>query len=276
MKKMLFSKYFVVFALLFNAITFLYGQDIPARPDPPRLVNDFTGTLSENEIMALEQKLVAFNDSTSNQIVVVLVGTFNGYTKEEFADILGEKWGVGQKDKDNGVVVLVKPKTRSERGEARISVGYGLEGAIPDAVSKRIVELEMIPSFREGNYYQGINKATDVIIKLNKGEYKADQYLNRSKKKDTSKLGWLVPFIIMGIMFLFFRGGGGKSKNLGGRRGSSLPFWLTMAMLSNMGRGQSGSWGNFSGGGGSFGGGGGGFGGFGGGSFGGGGAGGSW
>ena len=124
------------------------GQEIPARPDPPRLVNDFTGVLSGDEIQRLEQKLVMFNDSTSTQIVVVLVKSLNGYDKNEFARLIGEQWGVGQKGKNNGAVILVKPKYPNEKGEACIQTGYGLEGVIPDALAKRIVENEMLPNFR--------------------------------------------------------------------------------------------------------------------------------
>lgn len=276
MKNSIIGKYSFIFVFITHAFSLLLAQEIPPKPNPPRLVNDFTNTLSVDEINTLENKLVAFNDSTSNQIVVVMVSSFNGYTKEEYADVLGERWGVGQKDKDNGIVILVKPKSKSEKGEVRISVGYGLDGNIPDAVSKRIVEFEMIPSFSQNKYFEGIFKATDALIKLNKGEYKADQYLKRTRKKDNSGFGWLVPIIVIGIIFLFIGGSSGRNSRHMSGKSSSLPFWLTMLMLSNMGRGSSGDWGKFSGGGGFGGGSGGGFGGFGGGSFGGGGAGGSW
>ena len=108
-----------------------FSQEIPEPMSPPRLVNDFAGILNSGEIRHLEQKLVNFDDSSSSQILVVTVKSLNGLTKEEFADRLGEKWGVGQKGKNNGVVVLIKPKYGNEKGQARISVGYGLEGAIP-------------------------------------------------------------------------------------------------------------------------------------------------
>ena len=247
------------------------GQDIPARPDPPRLVNDFTGVLSGDEIQSLEQKLVMFNDSTSTQIVVVLVKSLNGYDYNEFARLIGEKWGVGQKGRNNGAVVLVKPKYPNEKGEACIQTGYGLEGVIPDALAKRIVENEMIPNFRTGNYYAGIDAATSAMISLAKGEYTADQYAKRNSKK-SSPYGMLIPIIIMVIVFAMIRGSRARGMSVG----KSIPFWTAFWLLGSMGRRHSGSWNNFSGGCGGFGGGGGGgFGGFGGGSFGGGGAGGS-
>lgn len=261
---------FALFLLLLSGNS--PGQAIPNPPYPPRLVNDFTGMLSEGQTRQLEHKLVAFNDTTSTQIVVVMVKSLNGYTKEEFADMLGEKWGVGQQNKDNGVVVLIKPRYRDEKGEARISVGYGLEGAIPDAICKRIVENEMIPSFKNGNYYTGIDKATSTLMALATGEYTAEQYTNATKG---NPLGLILPIIIIIIIIIMMRRNSGNHYNTGSK-GQSLwtAIWLA-SMMSN--RGGRGSWGDFRSGGGSFGGGGGsGFGGFGGGSFGGGGAGGSW
>jgi uncharacterized protein len=204
--------------------------------------------------------------------VVALVKTLNGYTKEDFADRLAEQWGVGQKNKDNGVVILVKPKYRDEKGEARISVGYGLEGAIPDAICKRIVENEMIPSFKNGDYFTGIDKAATTVMALAAGEYTAEQYKKATKG---SLLGLILPIIIIVVIFLFMRKNSGNHFN-SGSKGQGL--WTSIWLASMLGsRGGSGSWGDFRSGGGSFGGGGGGgFGGFGGGSFGGGGAGGSW
>ncbi len=256
----------------FSGFSEVSGQDIPARPDPPRLVNDFAGVLSAEEVQSLEQKLVMFNDSTSTQIVVVLVKSLNGYDKNEFARLIGEKWGVGQKGKNNGAVVLVKPKYAGEKGEACIQTGYGLEGAIPDALAKRIFENEMLPNFKNGNYYAGIESATNTMISLAKGEYTAEQYDKRSKKK-SSPYALLIPLIIMVVVFAMMRGSRGRGTSIG----KNLPFWAALGLLGSMGRGHSGSWNDFSSGSGGFGGGGGGgFGGFGGGSFGGGGAGGSW
>jgi uncharacterized protein len=257
---------FLGFAFQANA------QDIPAKPDPPRLVNDFAGILSADEIQSLERKLVDFNDSTSTQIVVVIVKSLNGYDYNEYARLIGEKWGVGQKGKSNGAVLLVKPKYPNEKGDACIQTGYGLEGVIPDALAKRIVENDMIPNFRNGDYYAGINTATSTMISLAKGEYTADQYNKRAKKK-SSPFALLIPLIIILVVFMMIRGSRARGMSVG----KSLPFWTAFMLLGSMGRGHSGSWNDFSSGGGGFGGGGGGgFGGFGGGSFGGGGAGGSW
>ena len=107
---------------------------LPSPPYPPRLVNDYTGTLTTHQVDVLEHKLVAYNDSTSTQICVVTVTSLDGTTSDDFAQKLGEKWGVGGKE-NNGVVILVKPKTSDELGDVSIQVGYGMEPYITDAVN---------------------------------------------------------------------------------------------------------------------------------------------
>jgi uncharacterized protein len=250
----------------------LYSQDIPLRPDPPRLVNDLAGILSGDEVNRLEQKLVTFNDSTSTQITLVTVKSLNGYDKNDFAQRLGQQWGVGQKGKNNGIVILVKPKYPNEKGEVSIQTGYGLEGVLPDVTCKRIEDHEMIPKFAQGDYFGGISAGIAVIISITRHEYTADQYDKKTARDGKKPYGMLVPIIILVILILWIRMNRGGTHSVG----KNLPFWTTLFLLGSMGRGNSGSWGNFNSGGGSFGGGGGGFGGFGGGGFGGGGAGGSW
>jgi uncharacterized protein len=135
----------------------LLAVDIPQRPEPPRLVNDLSNTLSSSQISQLEQKLIRYNDTTSTQIVVVMLSDLGMVPVADFAYAIGEKWGVGQKGQNNGAVILIKPKAPGSRGQAFIATGYGLEGAIPDALAKRIVEQEMIPRFKQDDYYGGIN-----------------------------------------------------------------------------------------------------------------------
>lgn len=267
MNKTILFLWITLFGLFFTA----RGQEIPEPLLPLRLVNDYTGILKEGQFRQLENKLVQFNDSTSTQIVVVMVRSLNGLTKEEFADRLGQQWGVGQKGKDNGVVVLVKPKFGDDRGEARISVAYGLEGVIPDAIASRIVNNDMLPHFREGDYFTGLDKATGTIMSLAKGEFTADQY---KKNTEGSAIAVLIPVLVI-LLIIFLMSRNSNRHYTAGSKGTSIwtALWLA-SMMSNRGHGS--SWGNFRSGGGSFGGGGGGFGGFGGGSFGGGGAGGSW
>jgi uncharacterized protein len=267
---------FNLFALLVLFCTIFvnraFSQNIPDRPNPPRLVNDFAGMLNAQEVSMLEQNLLAFNDSTSTQIVILTVPTLDGYDKADYAQRVGEKWGIGQKGKNNGVLILVKPKTADSRGEVQISTGYGIEGAIPDLLSGDIVDREILPSFRNGNYYEGLDKAINTMMSLARKEFSASDYRNKAKKSSGKNIPFgLVIFIVFIIIAMVSRGSGGSNNKHISTGG--LPFWMLMGMM-NSGRGSSGSWGGFSGG--SGGGGGGGFGGFGGGSFGGGGAGGSW
>lgn len=266
MKKQIFRYLFLLLAILSFSVT--KAQDIPARPEPPKLVNDLAGLLSPEQAEQLEQALVIFNDSTSTQITVVTVKSLNGYDKLDFAQRLGQAWGVGQKGKNNGVVVLIKPKIGNEKGEAAIQTGYGMEGILPDITCKRIVDNEMIPRFREGDYFGGIGAGVSTIMEITKGEYTADVY---NKKHKESPYGIFIPIIIIIILVFWIRSGRNRSRSVG----KSLPFWTSLFLLGSMGNHNRGGWGGFSGGSG-FGGGGGGFGGFGGGSFGGGGAGGSW
>ena len=244
-------------------------QDIPPRPDPPRLVNDLADILNSRQEQSLERKLRQFNDTTSNQITVVTVKSLEGYDPSMFAYQIGEKWRVGQKEFDNGIVVLVKPKYGSDRGQAYIAVGYGLEPAIPDAIAKRIVEHEMIPSFRNNDYYGGLDDATNVLMQMAAGEITAEGYNDQISR---SPIFAFLPFLAIMIIFFLIRSSRRRAYNMGQ---SSLPFWTALWLGSTIGRSHSGSWNGFTGGGSGFGGGG-GFGGFGGGSFGGGGAGGSW
>ncbi len=274
MKKIKHAKKIIYTLAIILTASILFSQNIPQRPEPPRLVNDFTNTLSESEKTTLERKLIAFNDSTSNQIAVVLISSLGGQDPNHFAWEIGETWKVGQGKFNNGVVLLVRPKTGRSKGRAAIQVGYGLEGIIPDAIAKRIVENEMIPYFKEGRYYQGIDNATNVLMKLAAKEITKEQY---KKQTGRSPFGVFVPFIAIIIVYLIIRILGRKSYTAGGRRGGSSGLWTALFLGSMMsgGRSHGGGWGNFSSGSGSFGGGG-GFGGFGGGGFGGGGASGSW
>ena len=255
---MLKKRFCLVLAIILIGVTG-FAQKIPARPVPPRLVNDFANILSDKEEYALETKLVNYNDTTSTQICVVTVTSLDGTTSDDFAQKLGEKWGVGTKD-NNGVVILVKPKTADELGDVSIQVGYGMEPYITDAVNYVIRTKEMIPAFKEGDYYTGIDNAVDAIIGLASGAFTAKEYAD----EDGDALGILVIFLaIMVVIVLISSSGKGK----GGRRSSG--FWNGFFLGSMFSGGGGSSWGS---GGGSWGGGhGGGFGGFGGGHFGGGG-----
>ncbi len=259
------SKFFVYILLIISVLVpnvSYSGTDgaagIPERPHPARLVNDFAEIFTKSQIDSMERRLEELDDSTGNQIAVVLVSTLDGYAIADYAYELGRKWGVGQEKEDNGVVIVVKVKNET-KGQAFIATGYGLEGVLPDATCKRIVENEMIPHFKQDDYCGGIVAALDVIIPIVKGEYSYKDY------DDDSGILLLGVFFIVVIIVLLVgasKHGGGTTYSSGGASSSGPIFW----------GGGLGGFGGSSGGGFSSG----GFGGFGGGSFGGGGAGGSW
>jgi uncharacterized protein len=256
-KKLLLFSCFVLCTL------FAFSQELP--PKSSTLVTDFTNTLSASDKQQLEQKLVAFNDSTSTQIAVVIMKSVGDYDINDYGQKLGRAWGIGQKGKNNGILVLVA------MGDRKISIqtGYGAEGPLPDVITHEIIQNDITPRFKAGDYYGGLNAGTDDIIKYTKGEYKAD-------KKAQSKGGGgsvaILIIIVIVILIVIFRNRGGGGHIIDSRGGAS-PFWwfLGGAMLGR----ESGGWGGFSGGSGG-GDSGGGFGGFGGGDFGGGGSSGSW
>jgi uncharacterized protein len=257
----------LIIALMFSVCAFAQiSKVIPAKPNPQRLVNDFAGALTQEQVQALENKLVAYDDSTSNQIAVVTLKTTGDYEIEEVALGILRNWGVGG-TKNNGIVILAA----IEDHKIWIATGYGLEGAVPDITAKTIVDNDVTPNFRQGNYYRGFDEGTSSIIRAAAGEYKASEgYRNRGSSSGGLSIGKIIFAIIILIFILSSFGGNNRGGGYVSRRGSG---WLGPMILGNMlGRGSGG--GGF--GGGFGGGGGGGFGGFGGGSGGGGGAGGSW
>ena len=225
------------------------------------LVQDYAGVLSPQQEQNLRNALLAFEDSTSTQILLVTVTNLCGYDKAEFTYTLGEKWGVGQKGKDNGVVIMVKPKEIDGRGEAFIATGYGIEGVLPDAIAKRIVEQEMIPYFKQKDYFGGIASAAQTVMSITSGEFSAEEYSKTSLKD-------FLPFLLfLGIFIFIIIVKANRTRRYA--ETNNLGFWAAWALMSGSGRSHGGFFDSFSSGGGSFGG-------FGGGSFGGGGAGGSW
>ncbi len=258
-------KYFaVVFLLLMQFFGFSQSVEIPGKPSfQTSYYNLGTSVLSDSEQKHIEQKLINYADSTSTQIVVITIPTTGGEQIARFATDLGHKWGIGQKGKDNGIILLVAVDDR----KVNISTGYGTEHLMTDAMSRRIIETQIVPEFRKGNYFAGIDKATTSIMQVMSGEYKNDKV-----NSGDSIIPILIVFVFIVFVFIII------SKNKGGGNGSTGGFDASdIIILSSLGR-NSGRGGGFFGGGfsgGSFG--GGGFGGgFGGGGFGGGGASGSW
>ncbi|MFT5738110.1 MAG: hypothetical protein ACI9SG_002462 [Maribacter sp.] len=245
----------------------IWGQfEIPEKPEIETSVYDYINLLSVVQKNALEQKLIRYSDSTSTQIVVAIIASSEGENITYLGAQWGQKWGIGQAGKDNGVLLIL---ARDDRKIA-INTGYGVEGNLTDAMSRRIIETVIVPKFKTGDYYGGLNNGADTIFKVLNGEFTEDR---SAKKEERFPLRSLFPFIVFFIILIILskRNKGGGNGN-GGRKNKGLNL-LDIIILSNMGR--SGRTGGGFGGGGSFG--GGGFGGgFGGGGFGGGGASGGW
>ncbi len=256
----------VSLVLLVPVITMAQDK-LPVPDSPTSWVNDYANIFSAAEVSQLDRKLNEFEYRTSTQIFVITLDDNGGYPADMLAPMIGERWGVGQKGRDNGILMLVDMQDR----DIQISTGYGNEEYVTDLLAGRIVDHEILPNFKNGEYFAGVDAATNVLISLLDGKFTADEYRKQTASKGGSSIGGVIfMMILFSIIF-----GRRRSSGMGGRR-SNLPLWLALGMMSG-GR-SSGSWGSFNSGGGSFGGGGGfgGFGGGGGGGFGGGGAGGSW
>lgn len=245
------------------------AQEFPEKSKT--LLTDYTNTLTLEQQQALDRKLYTHNDTSGTKIAVVIMKSTGGYDINEYGALLGRKWGIGGKEHNTGVLILVAVQDR----KMSIQTGYGEEGALPDAITQQIIQKDMRPRFKISDYYGGLDAAVDDIIKYTKGEYKAEQGSQRKHKSDGGPAGFIVIIVIVILIAIFRRRGGGGGGHIIGGRGGASPFWWFLAG-SALGRGSSGSdWGGFSGGG-SSGWGGGSGGSFGGGSFGGGGSSGSW
>ncbi|MFA7116936.1 MAG: TPM domain-containing protein [Bacteroidales bacterium] len=275
--------------LVFSSLS--VTAQIVSKPSVPHAVNDFADVLTSNQKITLERRLVDFSNSTKTRIVIVTITDLKNLTPFDYAYQLGEKWGIGDAKFDNGIVILVKPKDKGDigtspsaristdyKGQVFIAVGYGLESVIPDAIAKRIVNLKMIPAFKQGDYFSGFIAAIDVIMPLAKGEYSATEW-QKSTQKSTKGIMTIVILLII-VFFILYGISDAKAKQSINSGKPNGKFWIGLNQVLSMlvevlfwivifgGRG---------GGGGNSGGGSSGFsGGFGGGSFGGGGAGGSW
>lgn len=240
---------------------------VPAKPNPPRLVNDLSATklLTPEQVDFLETKLVKYDDSTSTQIAVVVVDDLHGYSAVEFAVALGRKWGIGGSQFNNGIVILVSTGGQAGDRDAFIATGYGLEGAIPDATANTILNAELIPYLKSGEYYAGFNRTTEALMEAARGEYTAPEGYRKGREGRGSGKGGFVIIIIIIFIILSLFGGNNRGGGYVSRRGSRGFFGPTIFPTGGFGSSGGGGWS-----------GGGGFGGFGGGSFGGGGAGGKW
>ncbi|MBR5074725.1 MAG: TPM domain-containing protein [Bacteroidales bacterium] len=254
---------------------------LPSRPNPPKLVNDFTGILTQDQIDQLTIRCNQFANKTSNQVAIVILPYLYGLNRADAAYKIGSSWGVGQGKFDNGVVFLVKPKVGDEGGEVFIAPGRGLEPVLTDAFTKRIIELRIIPAFKENDYFNGINDALNIIFPVASGEVSTDEFANSEDDDGSSALAVLMLIFFIAMVIIAFSSNN-RNNNFGSGNRRDEDFttgYILGNLLNSLARGGFGRSGGFGGGrSGGWGGGGlgGGFGGFGGGGFSGGGAGGSW
>lgn len=218
---------------ILSSIALLSAQDIPEKPSSPRMVNDFAGILNGNT-SGLEAKLRAYNDSTSTQIVVVTVQSLNGYELADFSQKLAEKWGIGQKGKNNGLLILVAVAER----KTRIEVGYGLEAFVPDAKAKWIITNIITPAFKQKDFIGGIDGAVNEIMDKASGAYTRDGSETDKLSKNKAS-NWIIFILVLGFIgYRMFRnrpngyssyssggtifGGGGFSSGGGSSGGSDF------------------------------------------------------
>ena len=235
MKKILLALFFGIFFVGISQAQY----EIPKKPKKQTSVYDYTNLLSKSESRSLEQKLIRYSDTTSTQIVTIIINSTKGEDINYLAANWGEKWGVGQKEEDNGVILMMAKNDR----KVAIQAGRGTEGRLTDLMAKRIIESRIIPEFKRGNYYRGLDKGTDGIFEVLTGEFKETKKRRGRKKSKISKiigaLGSFVFFIFI-ILLIIFRGRGGGR---GGRgRRSTAGTLLDILILSSMGsRGSSSS-----------------------------------
>jgi uncharacterized protein len=237
--KVYFSLFFTI--LIVHSFAFNTDADGIVQPmQPPRLVNDFANMLNSNEEQQLETKLLDYNDSTSTQIYIVTIDSLQDYSVEDYALRLGRSWAIGQKNKNNGVLILL---SKSDR-KVDIEIGYGLESSISDYDSKHIIDELIVPAFKSGNYYAGLDAATTKMIALAQGAYSTPN----EPIADFAPISifWIIAFVLI-IIYLMYKfplftrivfmvisssgSNSGSSRGFGGGGGGSFG-----------GGGSSGSW----------------------------------
>lgn len=259
---------FLVFIFLLNCNLLVAQFKIPEKPSFQTSVYDYANLFNSNEKAQLEEKLIRYSDSTTTQIVVITIESLKGEDVNMLATNWAQTWGIGGTAKDdNGVIILISKNDR----KIAINPGYGLEDRLTAGIGGEIIRNIIIPEFKAGSFYNGVDKGIDALIDVFKGKYKGSRKQNQ--QQDFPILPFIIIIVLIFILASRNKGGGGNSGNNGGG-GPSL---LDMIILSNLGRNSGGFGGGGFGGssGGGFG--GGGFGGgFGGGGFSGGGSSGSW
>lgn len=195
----IFHNWSVVIASVLLSVGTLWAQQIPEPMSPRRLVNDYAGLFAAGERQALEDSLVAYDRITSTQIAVVTVNDLQGYTAAQYATKLLTQWGVGQARKDNGVVMLLKPRNQYGGGEVFIATGYGVEGALPDITAGRIMDYEMLPALGQGDYYTAVTQGARAIRDALRGEYQGDPSKYGNQEEDVD---WVSALLSLGVMVL--------------------------------------------------------------------------
>lgn len=194
----------IIFFALFALLCGRGFAQVPERPAQASPVVDMAGIINNDSLVtALNAQLDSLSKKTQNQIVVVTVNDLGGMDGKQFATELGQKWGIGGKSQNNGLVMLVKPKNDQGDGEIAFAVGYGLEGAFPDVFCKRLQTDYMVPHFKEGDYAGGIKAAIDEIVPVVLKDYKHVQSLaDNGKKKSGSGNGWFYLAVIIAVIGL--------------------------------------------------------------------------
>lgn len=246
----------LIVKLLFSFFLFLQlfvTAQVVERPSPQRLVNnlskEFPNFLNAQQEKELEDTLRALSNNSSNQICVVIIDDIGGTAASDYAVQLLNKWGVGQKDKNNGVVILVKPAASAGDRELAISVGYGLEGAITDLETKHISENEIIPEFKQGNYFAGLMNGCRALASEARGEYNV-----KNKSTGNEVLSWFKKhpiisiLLVLGLFFLLSKGKGGGGSGFGRSGYRSYGGFGGFGGGSFGGGSSGGGWGGFGGG----------------------------
>jgi len=222
------------------------AQEYP--DEPAGMVNDFANLMSSADTQRLENKLRSYRDTTTTGIVIATVTNLEGVSIDEAATTIFNDWKIWHEDKYNGVLILIAPNEK----KMRIEVGYGLEGAIPDVMAGRIIRDVLAPQFKRGNFYAGLDRATDILIDLAEGEFEGSIASTKTgQKDDTASMIIFILFVIF-VVYASSRRGGGKKGKRHRTLGPGGFIWLGGSGFGTGGSGGmgGGGFGGFSGGGG--------------------------
>jgi uncharacterized membrane protein YgcG len=223
----------------------VWAQNIPPKPEPAKFVNDYANALyraNTGDKENLENKLKKYADSTSTQVVIVIINYLEGVSVEDYAQKLAETWGIGQKSNNNGILILIAYYDK----KVRIHTGYGIEAIITDLTARQIIDNQLVPNFKAENYYQGLEEATEVIFKLLSGEFKASDIPRRKMTFEEGSdfafyvfmttlfvglFGWIVMSVVL-MSVIKAEKGWLSSTGIGNAAISELPMLLTHLFLT--------------------------------------------